>query len=302
MLLRGCRVKETFVPRTMEELSLTWPKELDHISASSLKMACRCPEQWRQVYVKGRRVPPNAAMIAGSSDHAAIEYSMDQKVHTYMDLPVGVVQDKFVNEMEERVEEVGWADLEVKKGSEKIKALSVKKEEVGKLKQAGVVFVGNYQTTASPRIQPIAVEQEFTIKPPGLPVNVEGRIDLIADIDWSTNTRIVDRKRRGSFNKKPEPEWVVQGRIYQLAVELPHEWHITFTRNGSMQIGGDNYTIKPQPRWKSEKLLSHVVGEIGYFMQKYGPDDEWPARGQLHTWACGYCAFRDDNTCWAWKD
>ena len=34
---------DLFTPRTMEELSMTWPSDLDHISASSLKMACRCP-------------------------------------------------------------------------------------------------------------------------------------------------------------------------------------------------------------------------------------------------------------------
>lgn len=33
---------ELFIPRTLEELALEWPPELDHISASSLKMAVRC--------------------------------------------------------------------------------------------------------------------------------------------------------------------------------------------------------------------------------------------------------------------
>jgi hypothetical protein len=291
---------DLFVPQTIEELSLTWPEELDHISASSLKMACRCPEQWRQVYVLGRRVVPNAAMIAGSADHAAVEHSMVQKIHSHVDLPVREVQDRFVTELEDRVGEVGIADLEVKKGSEKLKGVTAKQVELGKIKEAGVVFVGNYHTHASPRIQPVTVEEEFSFRPSGFPVNVVGRIDITATVDGKT-PRIIDRKRRGSFNKKPEPEWVVQGRIYQLVKEIPHEWHITFTKNGSLQIGGDNYTIEPQPRWKSEKLLSHVIGEIGYFMQRYGPDEPWPARGQLHTWACGYCACRDGGSCWAWR-
>src|SRR5215831_16727955 len=273
-------MSEVFVPRPLEELSLTWPRNLDHISASSLKMACRCPEQWRMVYVKGRRVPPNAAMIAGSSDHAAIEYSMQQKIHTYQDLPVGVVQERFVYELEERVEEVGIADLEVKKRGEKLSGVSAKREELGKLKESGVIFVGNYQTQVSPRVQPTAVEQEFVLRNDKFPVKVEGRIDLIGTIDKDVAPRIIDRKRRGSFNKKPEPEWVVQGRIYQLAHEYPHDWHVTFTRNGSIQMGGDAYTIEPQPRWKSEKLLEHVIGEIGYYMQRFGPDENWPARGQ----------------------
>jgi len=294
-------MSDIFVPRPIEELALTWPKDLDHISASSLKMACRCPEQWRQVYVKGRRVIPNAAMIAGSADHAAIEHSMIRKIHSHMDLPVKDVQDYFVNDLEERVEEVGLADLEVKKGSDKIHGISAKQIELSKIKEAGVTFVTNYHTQASPRIQPTDVEREFTIKPERFPVNVVGRIDLIATLD-NQGPRIIDRKRRGSFLKKPEPEWVVQGRVYQLAEDLPHEWHITYTKNGTMAIGGGDYTIEPWPQWKSKKLLSDVIGEIGYYMQRYGPDDNWPARGQLHTWACNYCAFKDDKSCWAWKD
>lgn len=240
-------------------------------------------------------------MISGSADHAAIEMSMAQKVQTHVDLPVNDVEERFITEMAERIEEVGFADLEVKKGSEKIKSISAKRAEVGRITQEGVIFVADYHRIASPHIQPLTVEEEFTIRPSGFPVNVEGRIDITANITDRKRPVIIDRKRRGSFNKKPEPEWVVQAEIYQLVKPLPHEWHITFTKNGKIQMGGEAYTLDPQPKWKSEKMLSHVIGEIGYYMQRYGPDENWPARGKLHTWACNYCAFRDDNTCWAWK-
>jgi hypothetical protein len=226
---------------------------------------------------------------------------MEQKIHTFKDLPIGMVQDRFISEMDERIEDVGWNDLEVKKGSEKLKAIGEKKREVGKIMRDGTKFVGAYHGQASPRIQPEVVEHPFELQPEGFPVKVVGRIDVIASVDGSP-PKIIDRKRRGSFNKKPEPEWVVQGRIYQLVREIPHEWHITFTRSGEIRMGGDAYTIQPEPRWKSEKLLSHTIGEVGYFMSRYGPDEPWPARGQLHTWACNYCAFKDDKTCWFYKE
>ena len=48
----------SFVPRTLEDLAYDFPPALQHLSASSLKMAVRCEEQWRQRYILGRREVP----------------------------------------------------------------------------------------------------------------------------------------------------------------------------------------------------------------------------------------------------
>ena len=60
-----------------------WPMaELPHISATSLRMFKRCPEQYRRRYLLGEKVPPAANMIWGSADHAAIGYNLAQKIDT----------------------------------------------------------------------------------------------------------------------------------------------------------------------------------------------------------------------------
>jgi len=240
-------------------------------------------------------------MIAGSSDHAAIEMSMVQKIKTYSDLPVYDVQERFITEMQERVDEVGLSDLEVKKGQERLTGVPAKRKELDRLTREGTTLVGAYQTVISPTVQPTAVEEAFELSPVGFPVKVVGRLDLVGSVNEGT-PRIIDRKRRGGSSRKAEPEWVVQGRVYQLVREIPHDWHVTFVKSGRIQAGGDGYTILPEPRWKTERMLSDVIADIGHYMVRYGPDDPWPAKGQLHTWACNYCAFRDDKTCWAYKE
>ena len=127
-----------FVPRPLEELATDWPPELDHISASSVKMAARCPEQWRQRYVLGRKTPPAAALVLGRADHAAVEHSMVQKQTSFVDLPVTEVKDKFIAVVDDEIDrDGGYAELEVRDGKEQIRAIAKKKRVVGEMKRAG---------------------------------------------------------------------------------------------------------------------------------------------------------------------
>jgi CRISPR/Cas system-associated exonuclease Cas4 (RecB family) len=289
----------------MDELSLDWPRDLDHISASSLKMAVRCPEQWRNRYVLGKKLPPAAALIAGRADHGAIEFSMQQKIETHVDLPLQDVKDRFVFEFEDQIERTGGVkDIECRDKGEVLKGKEKKTQYLGELKRQGVNIVGEYHKLVSPHVQPSAVEEEFSIRVADLPVKVEGRIDLIAgppDTPSDLAPVMIDRKRRGRASARPEPEWVIQAEIYQLARPLPHEWHISVTPSGKILLptGGkdDLLTLPVGSRWKAELLLTQIVGEVGYYYRRYGPDTPWPARGKLHPWACGYCGYKP--TCWA---
>jgi hypothetical protein len=71
------REANEFVTRMEEFLrdasghELTLP--VDHLSATQISMLNRCPEQYRQRYVLGKKERPGAALIVGGAFHEAIE-------------------------------------------------------------------------------------------------------------------------------------------------------------------------------------------------------------------------------------
>src|SRR5262245_36201945 len=99
--------ERVFTPRTHDELSEEWPKELDHVSASSLGMFVRCPEQWRRRYCLNERRPPAAVSLWGRADHAAVEADLAHKLFEGEHLPVPEVMERFVVEFEGQLDKEG---------------------------------------------------------------------------------------------------------------------------------------------------------------------------------------------------
>ncbi len=274
-----------------------FPPELDHISANSLKMAVRCEEQWRQRYILNKLAPPSLAMLAGKADHAAIEKTMRTKIDTGDHLGLGEVRAAFLDSLEGEVEIYGGIDeLEIRGEETKAGRLRAYDTE----RRQGQLLVGEYHGRVSPTIEPIAVEEEFSHRVKGLPVELIGRIDLIGDTGGER--RIIDRKRSGRARSKPEPEWVMQGEIYQLVSPYPHEWHQSISKGTARVLTASTHPdllMQVAPAQRVERQISFLVAKLGWLYTTYGPDNPWPATGKLHPWACGYCGFRPD--CWAWK-
>src|SRR5262245_12765341 len=85
-----------------------WPDGLrTHLSASSLTMLGRCPEQFRRVYLKGERQRPGAALVWGSADHYAHEQNFAQKIVSHVDIPEGDVALAFAEGFDQKVESEG---------------------------------------------------------------------------------------------------------------------------------------------------------------------------------------------------
>jgi hypothetical protein len=293
------------IPRTLAEEAIEWPPELEHVSASSFKMLARCPEQWRQRYVLGKKVPPALALLVGGADHAAIEHSMRQKVDSAVDLPLSEVKERFLEELESRVDNLGGiGEVEVPGADTKPKRQAVYDDE----RKIGPEVVGVYHTRVSPTLQPLEVEKEFSITVPGVPVPVVGYIDMVAAPAQGTlmdpgQPAIIERKRKGPRGRrKPEPDWTMQGEVYQLAVPEPYHFHMSFaTRDPFVLTPGNDpeLAVPLAPRKRSERMVAQMAAEIAFYYVRFGPDEVWPAKGKLHTWACGYCGYRAD--CWAWK-
>lgn len=285
-----------FQPRSLRELEFEFPPELDHVSASSIKMAVRCEEQWRQRYILGKKIVPSLAMLLGRADHGAIEHSMVQKIETHEDLPVSEVKEFFVYSLESEVEkEGGISEVEVTVKGEPA-STPQKIAMYDKERTQGQQVVEVYHRNVSPLIQPRSIEKSFEVQIPGLPVRMTGRIDMIGYHEGVEDT-MIDRKRKTRAITKPDAEWSIQADVYQWVEPIPHAWHVSVSKKEPEIV--TNLWQPVRNRANTEMFLNQLVAKLGWLYQKYGPDEPWPTTGKLHPWACGYCGFRDN--CWGWK-
>lgn len=280
-------MSEPFVPIHPDQIDLTWPEDLTHISASSLGMALRCSEQWRQRYVLGKKAPPNFAMVAGTADHKAIARNFAHKIETTQDLPQGEVVSHFMELLEGSVEEMGGIGEFDTQGKDPVAVWD-------ETRTLGEKAVAAYHEVACPKIQPISVEEEFSIEIPGI------QVPLIGYIDLRTTTRMIDRKTARRAPRDLQPEWRFQAQVYQLRHAQPFDWHVTVKqRFPDVILGGSHLTLDVGPPERTMRMLSQLVSGIGFLYQRYGPDEPWPTNGVFHSWACSYCGWRKD--CVAWK-
>lgn len=270
---------------------------IEHFSASSLNMLIRCPEQWRQRYVLGRKAPPEAAQLQGSADHRTIAWNFHEKMRTGEDAPVAEVRDRFVHELDERIEEEGGSGEVVWGDSSRDTVI-----------ERGVPLTLLYRETVAPYLLPDTVEQEFSIPPAdfGLPMRVFGYIDYVMrDFDRLVGEttgppRIVERKTVGRSQKEPKPDWVVQGRVYQLAAPLPIEYQLSVkTKVPKVQVDPCALTFQPPRAEQTVMFLRQQLEYLAHLMRLYGPESAWPVTGLAHVWACNYCGFRKDCVAWS---
>jgi hypothetical protein len=265
---------------------------IEHWSPSSLSMLRRCPRQWQERYVKGRKERPAEAPLTGTTVHAGLERNFRQKITSHEDLPVA--------ELIEWYDDEGFAatvaDEQERSGHEVFWDTSADES-----KSRGRKMLGAYSRLVSPRIQPVAVESKVSADF-GISVPVEGRADLVRAsepiIDWKTGKRA---------RKKPDEAWRIQGAVYQEAIGRPIEFHsVTTSQSGSVSIWtpleAPDLLIQPTLRERAEmrRTLALVEAEACMYMEKLGPDEPWPTHGRFHEWACNYCGFRSD--CPAWEE
>lgn len=288
-----------------------WPAQIKHLSPSFLKMLAKCPEQARRRYILGERIPPAAAMIQGRADHTAIEYNFRQKVDTFQDVPVADVQEVFAAEIDHEIDEAGGA-AEIDFGKT-VKGRRERRKAAGEMKDAGVRLVTAYHVQECPRFQPHTVEEEFSLELPGVPVPIEGRLDLVGvpklpgfipEGAAQFGPQVIrDRKTTGKTMRTPDSEWRVQAGVYMLHRWIPHEWHLSVKTKEPKIVTPEfepGLVLKPSPLLKRQIVmqLRHLVSLVGFYFNEYGPDQPWDG-AILHQWACDYCGFRP--TCRWWK-
>ena len=283
----------TFTPLTVAELETghaivsDWVSPMpNHLSASQLAMFQRCPEQWRRRYLLGQKERPGAAMVWGIADHYAHEQNFRQKITSGVDIPKADVEIAFAEGFDQAVErgggasEIQWDD------------------KPGDVKDQGVVLVGAYHDRVSPHVQPVTVEEKFSVDIPGVPVPVIGYVDL------TTASEGIERKTAKRREPKPKPDWVIQGRLYQAVKQLPMEWHLSVkTKTPAVYAPGlgqrDLRLPLVQATVDSTIVLVRTVAQAMLaYLRMYGPDAPWPG-GITHPWACDFCGFRPTCAWWA---
>jgi putative RecB family exonuclease len=265
-----------------EAPALAWPSGLpDHLSPSSLKTWMRCREQWRQVYLLGKRQRPAAAMIWGSAHNfALVEQNFAQKIGTGEDLSVGDVELAFAEGFDQRVdrEDVDW-----------------KSDKPAEIKDRGVKLAAAYHQTVSASVQPLTVEESFSIDVPGVPVPVVGRMDVTEE------TRTIDLKTGGK--REMNADNVFQGRVYQLARPVTMEFHLaTKTKVPGIYTPPEypefGFAYSEAEQARTRMVLALLAADIVSTYERFGPDQTWPG-AFTYGWACSYCGFKPTCEYWA---
>src|SRR3954467_997473 len=84
---------------------LTLP--VDHLSATQISMLNRCPEQYRQRYVLGKKERPGAALIVGGAFHEAIEEDFLSKIDEGTLLEEGNLLAAYHQAFDDRIDQLG---------------------------------------------------------------------------------------------------------------------------------------------------------------------------------------------------
>jgi hypothetical protein len=269
-----------------ETLEQAWPLigRVQHLSATQLAMFSRCPEQWRQRYLLGKRERPGAALIWGGADHKAHEHNFRQKIQTHEDLPEKEVCEAFANAWDTAVQESGGF-AEIEWGDEKPSAM----------KDKGVELAAQYHALVSPLVQPVDVEKRIDHWVDGVEIPVIGYIDV------ETERSGIERKTSKRRMTKPKPDWEIQRLIYQQELGKPIELHICVKTGEVITSRTDNagaLRLEPKGGNPVDRLIQALAGQMADLYTRYGPDDPWPG-AITHPWACSWCGFRPSCAWWS---
>jgi len=263
---------------------------LDHLSPSSISMFRRCPRQFQERYLHGRKERPAEAPTIVTAVHKGLERNFEQKIASHEDLPTHELLDWYTDEgfSAAVVDEQEKAGVEVSWDTDPESAMV-----------RGRKMLGEYHNQVSPRIQPLSVEGSIAVDF-GLPVPVIGRYDLLKE------SSVVDWKTGKSTKRKPQESWRIQAAVYGEAKERPVEFHsISATEKGTVTIvtplEADALLVRPTAleRAQIRRSIQTIAAEMVLDMRLYGPDEPWPTHGRFHIFACDYCGFRPNCPAWS---
>lgn len=159
-----------------------------------------CELGFEERYLKGNILPPNAAMLIGSSVHTSAEFNLRQKSETGAALDAADVADLAAMDFDKR-----WSTEtpELLNPDEKSKGMATVK---GDAKDKAISLAGLHATDLVPRLFPIkgSVERAIRVKIPGIRHELEGSLDLLTKSRKTPNGKVL-HDLKTSAKKISEP-------------------------------------------------------------------------------------------------
>lgn len=267
---------------------------MEHLSASSVGMFMRCPEQFRRRYILKHRRPPTYQMVLGDANHDTHERSYAEKLTKQRLVSPAEAAEFFTDEawprrvdLEGGLAEINWA----KRGD------GFAPPRPDEALDAGVRMVRGYTHQVVPRVEVETVGQDrFDLWVPGLPIPVIGYTDL-----FEKDGPVLDIKTVSQKTSTIPGKWQLQSRLYAMAHQRGVEFHtIPRTKEPNIQTALESPALlmpfeEGQARLTERLVLRAAIGMNDMFV-RFGPDDPWPANFMSD--ACGWCGFR--STCSYW--
>lgn len=296
----------SFLPLPAEPVptsELLWPDRLKHLSATSIGMFRRCPEQFRHRYLLGEKERPGEGLVIGSAFHEGVEYNYAQKIQSHEDRPTAEVveylQDVGVPKV---LEEQGGADEISWDSNDPVKGVDL-------LRRDSERILIRYHEDIVPRIQPIALEEQLFIRDDRLPAPIIGYIDLRSGYELELDTesqwiadRVIDTKTGKQSVSKLKPSWQLQATIYGAMTGLPVEYHsISRAKVPKITTALESTEMVYTPSdVKTENVIrsaSTIANMIAWLYTTLGPDETWPTMGRFADWSmsfspCTNCGWR----------
>ena len=267
--------------------------KIAHLSASSLGMFRRCPRQWQQRYLKGRKEPPGEGLIVGNFFHETIGHNYQSKITTHEDRPLSELVEYLEDKAIPKVINTAGGVGEIRWDDQPEKALEKSRSDSRRM-------LGTYHTTVLPRMQPVAVEQKIEWHIDGVPVPIIGYLDtILAD-------RVVDTKTGKKSVTKPKPDWHLAADIYSSNIGRTIEYQ-SISRVGKITTALESEELLITP---SQQRARNLIGtiqkmarQIQWMYDTYGPDEDWPTWGRYADWSmsvlpCNFCGYRKDCPAW----
>jgi len=256
-------------------------------------MLNRCPRQFQRRYLFHEKEKPGESLVVGSTFHNTLEWNYRTKIESGKDQPVAdMVQYLNDEAIHEAIRESGGVDnIRWDTDPETVRSDSER-------------ITSAYYRQIVPRIQPVAVEEQFSLTFSEIPVPVIGFIDT------REQARVLDTKTGKAVTRKVKPSWQLQGRLYSLATKLPTEYHsVSRAKTPGIVTGLESEDmIVPVPSDEQvghmSRLLEMAAATISYYWERYGMEQDWPWLGATPDWSrnllpCDMCGWRDGCPAWS---
>lgn len=248
---------------------------IDHFSVSQLSSFQRCPLQYFFSYPEKMKRPlrRGGRLVLGRSIHYAFEHNFTQKVESRKDLTIRKILEHYDYGFEKTEKEYNEVGIEWEEPKEQIK-------------DEGVDLTKLYRKERSPKLQPIIVEQKFTVPLGDNFPSLTGIIDLATEKD-----EVIDLK---VSKVKPNPDmfrWDTQLRCYTIGFH-------SITNRLPKSVGYDYLRRLNTPVIESVTLPNQTQDDIKWFLHTISKVMSAIQSGIFYPtpspMVCSWCGFYQD--------